>query len=44
MRAARETLRLEPVDVIHAGPHTFPLEEGFRAVAAAALVETIQPL
>ncbi len=44
MRAARETLRLEHVDVIHAGPHTFPLEEGFRAVAATALVETIQPL
>lgn len=44
MRAARETLRLERVDVIHAGPDTFPLEEGFRAVAAAALVETIQPL
>ena len=44
MRAARETLRLESVDVIHAGAHSFPLEEGFRALAVADLFETIEPL
>lgn len=44
MRAARETLRLASVDVIHAGSHTFPLEGGFRAVAAADLLEGIEPL
>ncbi len=44
MRAARETLRLESIDVIYAGARTFPLEEGFRAVAVADLLETIKPL
>ena len=44
MRAARETLRLESIDVIHAGSGTFPLDDGFRAVAVADLFETIEPL
>lgn len=44
MRAARETLRLESVDVFHAGDHTFALEKGFRAVAFADLFKAIEPL
>lgn len=44
LRAGRESLRLERVDVIHAGSHTFPLEEGFRAVAMSDLLETVEPL
>jgi predicted AAA+ superfamily ATPase len=43
MRAARETLRLARVDVIHGGRETFPLEEGFRAVALADLLDAIEP-
>ncbi|HET7039645.1 MAG TPA: DUF4143 domain-containing protein, partial [Gemmatimonadales bacterium] len=44
MRAARETLGLDRVDVIHGGAQTFPLEEGFRALALADVLEVIEPL
>jgi predicted AAA+ superfamily ATPase len=44
MHAARETLRLERIDVIHAGSHTFRLADGIRAVAFARLFEDVDPL
>jgi predicted AAA+ superfamily ATPase len=43
MRAARETLRLDRVDVVHGGPESFALEQGFRAVALADLLENLPP-
>lgn len=33
MRAARDSLRLDEVCLVHAGEHSFPLEPGFRACA-----------
>jgi predicted AAA+ superfamily ATPase len=44
MHAARESLRLDRLDLIHAGEHTFPLAPNIRAVAAARLLEDIEPL
>jgi hypothetical protein len=44
MRAAAETLRLDPIDVIHAGAETFPLDAGIRAVAFARIHEDLEPL
>lgn len=44
MHAARESLGLERVDVIHAGEHTFPLAPGIRAVPFRRMFEDVEPL
>ena len=44
MHAALETLKLDRLDVIHAGEHTFALGEKIRAVSFARLFEDIAPL
>lgn len=44
MRSAIDTLRLDRLDVIHAGPTTFPLAGKVRAVALARIVQDIEPL
>lgn len=44
MHAARTTLGLDRIDVIHAGEHTFPLAEGVRAVAFRRMFEDVPPL
>jgi hypothetical protein len=44
MHSAIETLGLERLDVIHAGEHTFPLQEHIRAVAFGRLDEDLVPL
>jgi hypothetical protein len=44
MRAALADLRLDRLDVIHAGTSTFPLAPGIRAVASSRLLEDIAPL
>jgi predicted AAA+ superfamily ATPase len=41
MRSARDDLRLERLDVIHAGAHTFPLAPDVRAVALSRLTEDL---
>lgn len=44
MRQALEDLRLDRIDVIHAGNHTFPLADRVRAVAVARLWEDVQAI
>lgn len=44
IRVAADDLRLDRLDVIHAGKETFPLAVGIRAVAARQVWEEIQPL
>ncbi len=44
MRSALETLKLDRLDVVHAGRETFPLDEKIRAVAFARLLEDVPPL
>ncbi|MGH9379436.1 MAG: ATP-binding protein [Thermoanaerobaculia bacterium] len=44
MRIAMEDLRLDHLDVLHAGDHTFPMAQNIRAVAAHRLLEDIEPL
>jgi len=44
MRSALADLKLDQLDVIHAGKETFPLAERVRAVAAGRLLEEIEPL
>lgn len=44
MKSAMESLRLDHLDVIHAGPRTFALSPEIRAVAAADLLSEIRPL
>jgi hypothetical protein len=44
LRSARELLRLDRLDLVHAGDHTFPLTEGIRAVAFARIAEDVEPL
>ena len=44
MRSALEDLKLERLDVIHAGEETFPLAPRVRAIAASRLVEDVPPL
>jgi predicted AAA+ superfamily ATPase len=41
MKSALETLRLERIDVVHAGAATFPLSPRIRAVAARDLVSLV---
>jgi hypothetical protein len=38
MRSALDSLRLERIDVVHAGRRSFPLAPRIRAVAAAELM------
>jgi hypothetical protein len=44
MAVAVEDLKLERLDVVHAGDDTFPLAERVRAVALRRLLEDLQPL
>lgn len=44
MRHALSDLRLTRLDVVHAGPETFPLAKSVRAVAAHRLLEEVEPL
>jgi hypothetical protein len=44
MRSALETLRLDRLDVFHAGPRTFQLSPRVRAVAARDLLDVLRPL
>jgi len=44
VRTALSDLKLDRVDVIHAGEHTFPLAEKVRAVALGRLYEDVLPL
>lgn len=44
LRSAFETLRLDSLDLIHAGESTFPLAEDVRAVAVADLKRLVRPL
>src|SRR5690242_6143891 len=44
IRTALADLKLDRLDVIHAGEHTFPLAERVRAVALGRLYEDLEPL
>jgi hypothetical protein len=44
MHVALEDLRLERLDVVHGGPHTFRLAPRIRAVAFERLLDEIAPL
>ena len=44
MTIAMRDLRLDSLDVLHAGEHAFPIGEGMRAVAVGELLEEIEPL
>ena len=44
MRVALEDLRLERLDVVHGGPHSFQLARRIRAVAFSRVRDDITPL
>lgn len=44
MRIALQDLRLEWIDVLHAGRETFPLADGIRAVATHRIWRDVEPL
>ena len=44
MRIALENLKLDTLDVIHAGSHTFPMGERIRGVALGRLLTDLHPL
>ena len=44
MRSALETLRLERLDVVHAGTERYPLAPNIRALPAASLAAALKPL
>ncbi|MBL8694258.1 MAG: ATP-binding protein [Planctomycetes bacterium] len=44
MRSAMENLRLERLDVVHAGAETFPLATKIRALSAARILKDLKPL
>ncbi|MCB1036785.1 MAG: ATP-binding protein [Acidobacteria bacterium] len=44
MRSVLADLRLDRLDVLHAGDSTFPLAERVRAVAASRLLEDVEPM
>ena len=44
IRSALSDLRLERLDVIHAGEETFPLADRVRAVALCRLLSDLKPL
>ncbi len=43
MRIAAQDLRLDSLDVVHAGRHTFPLAEGIRAVSIDRMLADVRP-
>lgn len=44
MRSALEALRLDRLDVVHAGSSTWPLADGIRAVSLSRVLEDLTPL
>jgi hypothetical protein len=44
MRAALSDLKLDSLDMVHAGDRTFPLTDRIRAVALSDLLDVLQPL
>ena len=44
MRTALEDLKLERLDVVHAGDETFPLGENLRALSLGSVLSDLQPL
>ena len=44
MHVALADLKLEHLDVVHAGEHTFPLAPKIKAVAARRLLQDVRPL
>jgi hypothetical protein len=44
VRSALADLRLDRLDIVHAGDHTFPLDERVRALALARLWKDLEPL
>lgn len=44
MRIALDDLRLERIDLLHAGPDTYPLRERIRAVSTYRIWEDVEPL
>lgn len=44
IRSALAELKLDRVDVVHAGDHTFPLAERVRALSLSRLYEDLEPL
>ena len=44
MRSAHETLRLDRLEVVHAGARRFALAEGIVAMPASSLAATLRPL
>jgi predicted AAA+ superfamily ATPase len=44
MRSALEDLQLKRLDVIHAGPETFPLARNVRALSAQRFLDDLEPL
>ena len=44
MHSALNNLKLDRIDVIHPGQHTFPLSDRIRAVALSRLFEDLEPL
>lgn len=44
MYTVLEDLKLDRLDVVHAGPYTFPLAEGVRALPLSRIYEDLEPL
>jgi predicted AAA+ superfamily ATPase len=44
MRSALESLKLDTLDVVHAGSHTFPMGDRIRGVALRRLLSDLKPL
>lgn len=44
MRIARDDLKLESLDVVHAGPDTFPMRDGIRALELSRVLDDLEPL
>jgi predicted AAA+ superfamily ATPase len=44
LRSAHDALKLDRLDVVHAGENTFPLDDRVRAVAFPRLFEDLEPL
>jgi predicted AAA+ superfamily ATPase len=44
MKTVISDLRLERLDVVHAGEHTFPLDQSIRALALTRLLDDLAPL
>jgi predicted AAA+ superfamily ATPase len=44
MHSALADLRLDRLDVVHAGQHTYPLAENVRALALSQVCEKLEPL